>query len=288
MSQQKLSFAKKVLTATIGLGLTSILATTAAYAKDFVVSTQTLYLIAKEVTKGVEEPVLLINSHDTGHDAQLTPKARQAMQDAKQILWYGKQYEESLASTLGKDKKAIAIYDYNLVHRLPERDVNGKPIANTLDPHVWLDPMNASRIAFFIANLRGQQLPAQKQKLQENARNFSKRMADASRANANNREQPYWAYHDAYQYLERSLNLKYAGGLTADHHLAPTAAQIVNLNKSRPKPNMCLLAEYDADSSLQQKLAPVKMMRVDEAMSKETDFVQGWINLANTVKNCTQ
>ena len=22
---------------------------------------------------------------------------------------------------------------------------------------------------------------------------------------------PYWAYHDAYQYLERSLNLKFAG-----------------------------------------------------------------------------
>ena len=37
---------------------------------------------------------------------------------------------------------------------------------------------------------------------------------------------PYWSYHDAYQYLERSLNLKFAGALTDDPHVAPTAAQI--------------------------------------------------------------
>lgn len=30
--------------------------------------------------------------------------------------------------------------------------------------------------------------------------------------------QQYWAYHDAYQYLERALNLKFAGSLTNDSY----------------------------------------------------------------------
>ena len=45
---------------------------------------------------------------------------------------------------------------------------------------------------------------------------------------------PYWAYHDAYQYLERSLNLKFAGAMTDDPHVAPTVTQIKFLNDTRP------------------------------------------------------
>jgi zinc transport system substrate-binding protein len=50
-----------------------------------------------------------------------------------------------------------------------------------------------------------------------------------------NNPQPYWSYHDAYQYLERSLNLKFAGALTDDLHIAPTIAQIKYPQDSRPQ-----------------------------------------------------
>ena len=30
---------------------------------------------------------------------------------------------------------------------------------------------------------------------------------------------PYWSFHDAYQYIERPLNLRFAGALTDDHIL---------------------------------------------------------------------
>lgn len=276
----------KIATATM-LGIATLASSVSSYAKDFVVSTQPLYLIAKEVTAGIEQPTLLLNSHDTGHEAHLTPKARQAIQDAQQIVWFGKQYEVALENSLAKEKKAIAIFDYPLMHRLPQRDLKGQAMAGSLDPHVWLDPNNAVRIAFFVASLRGQLNPQHKAKYMQNAQNFAKRMLDASKINLNKKEQPYWAYHDAYQYLERSLKLKYVGGLTVDHHLAPTPAQLVYLNQNRPQPQMCLLAEYHADKSLQQKLQPVKMSRVDEAMSKEKDFIQGWLNVANTVNQCT-
>ena len=46
----------------------------------------------------------------------------------------------------------------------------------------------------------------------------------------------------------RALNLKFAGALTDDPHIAPTVAQIKFLKDSRPKTQMCLLAETSAKS----------------------------------------
>ena len=46
-----------------------------------VVSTHPIYLIAKEITQGIEEPILLLENQ-TGHDVQLTPANRKTIMDA--------------------------------------------------------------------------------------------------------------------------------------------------------------------------------------------------------------
>ncbi|MBP7879996.1 MAG: zinc ABC transporter substrate-binding protein, partial [Acinetobacter sp.] len=51
------------------------------WTQSLVVSTHPIYLIAKEVTNGIETPVLLL-SDQTGHDVQLTPAHRKAIQEA--------------------------------------------------------------------------------------------------------------------------------------------------------------------------------------------------------------
>ncbi len=273
----------RYLFAVLMLGWCSISA-----AKDLVVSTYPLYLIAKEVTAGVEEPSVLLTPHQTGHDAQLTPKNRQAIANADLIIWFGKQYEVPLQQVLSGQKKAISILESNIVKTLPQRDVKANlSSSNSVDVHVWLEPNNAVRIAFFIAALRSQQLPQHKAKLFENARKFSKRMFDASNLAINTeRGRAYWAYHDAYQYLERTLQLKFAGALSPDHDLAPTATQIKYLTQHRPQNNMCLLAEAGVQQALIEQLAPVKIVIVDESMLNQTDFVAGWLKLANSLQYC--
>ncbi|MEG2885450.1 MAG: zinc ABC transporter substrate-binding protein, partial [Acinetobacter sp.] len=49
-----------------------------------VVSTHPIYLIAKEITQGIEEPVLLLGNQ-TGHDVQLTPANRKTIMDASLV-----------------------------------------------------------------------------------------------------------------------------------------------------------------------------------------------------------
>ncbi len=256
------------------------------WTQSLVVSTHPIYLIAKEVTQGVEEPVLLLGDQ-SGHDVQLTPAHRKAIQDASLVLWLGKAHEAPLEKLLHQNRKAIALLDSGILTILPQRNLRGASLANTVDSHVWLEPNNAVRIAFFIATLRSQQYPENKARYLANAKAFSQQMLQASQQyESSSKAKAYWSYHDAYQYLERALNLKFAGALTDDPHIAPTAAQIKYLRDNRPQAKMCLLAETTASANQYQKMNPVVFQSVDESMRGEDDFVTAWKKLASKTDKC--
>ena len=267
--------------------LITFLAPSFAWSKDLVLSTYPLYLIAKDVTQGVEEPSLLLPPQQTGHDVQITPKTRQLASNAELVLWFGVKHEAPLQKLLGQQKNAISILDSHLMQTLPLRDVKGQAISGSLDTHVWLEPNNAIRIAFFIASLRSQQHPENKDKYWANARQFSKRMMDATKLSQAGRNlRHYWAFHDAFQYLERSMQLKYAGALSPDHDQAPTIAQLKYLNDHRPQETMCLILGHGSADNVVQRLKPVNTVEANESMSDQKDFVTAWLKLANAVQQC--
>lgn len=262
------------------------LLSTLSWSQSLVVSTHPIYLIAEEITQGIEKPVLLL-ADQTGHDVTLTPAHRKAILDASLVIWLGKAHEAPLDKLLSDNPKAISILDSGIVQTLPQRNTRGVALNNTVDTHVWLDPNNAVRIGFFIAALRSQQLPEYKDAYWANAKRFAQEMLlTAQQYNATSSAKTYWAYHDAYQYLERALNLKFAGALTDDPHVAPTMAQIKYLNDSRPSRNMCLLAEGHASKNQYQKLNPITFQAVDESMGGAGDFVVAWKKLAEQTHNC--
>ena len=266
----------------------------AAVVSGMVVSTHPLYLIAKAVTQGIEEPVLLLPPNQSGHDVQLRPADRQRLKQANFVLWFGAQYETPLAVVLKDQPNAIALFDLKAFKRLPLRDPQGKVFASSLDPHLWLDPANAVGIAHAIATVRARQFPQYASRYQHNAQMFSQRlMAQASQYHLADAK-PYWAYHDAYQYLERSLNLTFKGSLTVEHDLPPTIRQLAWLQQQRPKLKngaaypMCLLVEGHAAPATLKRLQPVKVQTIDEIMSGEQDFVAGWQKLAQDIVACTK
>ncbi|APR71702.1 MULTISPECIES: metal ABC transporter substrate-binding protein [Acinetobacter] len=268
------------------LFVTFSLLSTWGWTQSLVVSTQPIYLIAKEVTNGVETPTLLL-SDQTGHDVHLTPAHRKIIQDASLVIWLGKAHEAPLDKLLSQNRKAISLLDAGILTILPQRSLRGASLDNTVDSHVWLEPNNAVRIAFFIAALRSQQYPENKAKYTANAREFAQQMRQtAQQYESSHKSKPYWSYHDAYQYLERALNLKFAGALTDDPHIAPTAAQIKYLNDNRPKTQMCLLAEISANQNVYRRLNPVIFETVDESMNGEDNFIAAWKKLASKTDKC--
>ncbi len=286
---------KRIVLTLIFLGLSSFCAAANLHSGSMVVTTHPLYLIAQAVTKGVETPTLLLNPSQSGHDIQLRPQERQLIKQSNFVLWFGERYEAPLAKLLVGQPNAIALFDLKAFQRLSMRDAQGKVLANTLDPHLWLDPVNAIAIAHAIAAVRAQQYPQFAGQYKSNAEQFSLRLIKQMAAvnKAVKRPADYWVYHDAYQYLEHTLNLRFKGALTVDHDLPPTIAQIQWLQKTRPmqygKPApMCLLAESQVAVSTVQRLQPAVLQPVDETMLGQQDFVTAWGILAKQIIDCTQ
>ena len=262
-----------------------------------VVSTHPLYLIAQAVTQGIEHPKLLLPANQSGHDVQLHPADRQLLKQASFVVWFGAHYEAPLARVLKNQPNAIALFDLNAFKRLPTRNTQGQAFANSVDAHLWLEPANAVGIAHAIAAVRAKQFPQFAAQYKANAATFTQQlMQQVKPLQLSRSPRPYWAYHDAYQYLERSLNLQFKGSLTVEHDLPPTLGQLAWLQQHRPtKPagqatpkTMCLLAEGQIDSAILKRLQPLKLQVVDETMRSSSNFVDGWKKLAQAIIGCTQ
>ncbi|MGM8899769.1 zinc ABC transporter substrate-binding protein, partial [Psychrobacter sp. 1Y4] len=100
------------------------------------------------------------------------------------------------------------------------------------------------------------------------------------------KQRPYWAYHDAYQYIENATKIKLAGSLSPDHHLAPKASQLRWLNDNRPAKQMCLVNQSTASKGLLAKLQPINTTVQIEDMSDSEDFVEGWTAMAQQIHQC--
>lgn len=253
------------------------------------VSNYPLFLLSAAVTEGAPAAKQLLNPGEVGHHGSVSPGDIKTIGDSTFVVWFGKSLENNLASSLDKAPNAISLFDFNAFTRYPLRDVKGKPIANTLDPHIWLDPENAKAITRALAVIHSHANPKYKATYHNNAKKFAEQMDRAVATQRQNRQQsrPYWAYHDAYHYLESSLNLQLVGSLTSDHHLAPKASQLRWLDEQRPLKTMCLITQSKPASGLVSKLKPVTITVQAEDMSTSKNFVSGWSTMAQQIINCT-
>ena len=257
------------------------------------VSNYPLFLLSQAVTEGAPSAKQLLQAGEVGHHGSISPGDIKAIQDSTFVVWFGEPLENNLAATLNSAPNAIALFKFDAFKRHPLRDIKGKAIAGTLDPHIWLDPENAKAITRALAVIHSHANPQYKKLYHDNAQKFAQRMNRAvAEANTNQTKSqtqkplPYWAYHDAYQYMEDSAKLQLTGSLSTDHHLAPKASQLRWLNEQRPAKQMCLVSPSKLAKGLLAKLQPVKSTVQAEDMSNSKDFVSGWQSMTQQIRQC--
>lgn len=264
-----------------------VLAVGTAYAGLVSVSNHPLALLSNAVTKDTAPAQVLLSAGDVGHHGELSPSAKKLVLDSDYVVWFGSALEQNLANTLSDAPNAISLFDFNAFTRLPLRDINGVVRADSFDVHIWLDPENAKAIVRALAVIHSHANPEHKDEYVQNAVNFQKRMNDAvARVKLNAKSLPYWAYHDAFQYLEQSANIRFAGALTPDHHLSPKASQIRHLAQTRPQATMCIASQGRVSDGIINKLGNVGTVVRQEDMSDGVDFVDAWEDLVLAIRHC--
>lgn len=255
---------------------------------EIAISNYPLFLLSEAVTKGAPSGKLLLQPGDVGHHGSLSPSDMKTVKDSRYVVWFGSELESNLTNSVGTSPNNISLFRFKAFNRQPLRDIKGQPIEGTLDPHIWLDPDNAKAITRALGVLYSRANPKYKAVYAANVRNFAKQMDQAvdQVRKSSVATRPYWAYHDAFGYLEPTLNLHLVGALTADHHLPPKASQFLWLNKTRPKQTMCIVLQSDSNKAALTKLKPVNSTVQQEDMSNASDFISGWTALAKEVNNC--
>ena len=255
---------------------------------EIAISNYPLFLLSEAVTKGAPSGKLLLQPGDVGHHGSLSPGDMKTVKDSRSAVWFGNELESNMINSVGKSPNNISLFSLNAFKRQPLRDVKAQPIEGTLDPHIWLEPENAKAITRALGALYSRANPKYKAVYAANVSEFAKKMDEAvAKVSVNShKSRPYWAYHDAFGYIESAINLRLAGSLTSDHHLPPKASQFHWLSQTRPQQTMCIVLQSDTNKGALAKLKPVNSTIQQEDMSAAKDFISGWSAIAKEINRC--
>lgn len=261
---------------------------------DIVTTIKPLTLIAAEVTAGIERPVQLLPDGLSAHDYSLRPSDRQLLQQAELVIWVGPLHERFLSGLLSGKPRVLNVSGLPDLKRLPLRRLeDSSALPGSLDTHVWLDPDNAIIIAKAMADILGRQKPALAARYQANAARFATHLKQQwvplrQRVTALPRRD-YAAYHDAYQYLEKSLGLGFAGSLSTSPESRPGAKHLwVMKQRIKERGITCLVREPASSAALLQQVAAAgsRLAVLDETFRTADSFVAGLTGLAKTMESC--
>lgn len=255
-------------------------------AAEVLASNRPLALIAQAVMQSGGSPIQLVPDGQSTHDYALRPSDRVALARARIVLWLGPEQEPFLAKALAASPaRVVAVQALPGLLRLPQRRLeNGGPVAGSLDAHLWLEPRNAAVIARALAETLAQLEPGNAAYYRQQAEAFAQRLTvlqgrlKGQFATLPTRD--YLAYHDAYQYLEQPLGLRFRGAVTYSHEQKPGARHMAQLaGVIRAQKVACLLAEPGFDPALVQRIftgQPARFVSVDEFFVQAPRNSQGY------------
>nr|VFK14311.1 MAG: zinc transport system substrate-binding protein [Candidatus Kentron sp. LPFa]VFK30171.1 MAG: zinc transport system substrate-binding protein [Candidatus Kentron sp. LPFa] len=218
-----------------------------------------IHSLVSGVMRGIASPSLIVKGYGSPHTYRMRPSDATQLHDADLVFWIGDTLETFLRkplASLPKTTRVIPLLKTPGLTLLKNRkggtwnnhaadplgsDLHShfhapdNPASQALgyNPHIWLDPGNAHRLARAIAQHLREIDPAYGPQYEANADTLSKRIHALDkrlhRWLSPLRGAPYLVFHDAFPYLETRYGLHAAGSITANPAGIPGARRIANL-----------------------------------------------------------
>ncbi|MHA6325211.1 zinc ABC transporter substrate-binding protein [Roseivivax sp. CAU 1753] len=245
------------------------------------------------------------------HDYALKPSDARALAAADIVVWIGPSLTPNLARPMANLAPHASRLDLSAipgVHRLPARDSalfdtgahdhdhdHGHDADTPFDPHLWLDPDNAT---LWLDTLRATITAADP----DNAATYSANAAAArtaleeaamrARATLAGADRPLAALHDGFQYFEAAFGLTTLGALTASDDASPSPKRLATLRDALP-PGTCLLVapQYDPRlvSALGADIHAVEIDTLGAALPPDAAFYPALLHdLATRIAACAK
>lgn len=216
-----------------------------------------IHSLVSMVMDGVGQPQLLVPQNISPHHYSMRPSEAEALQEAQLVVYVGHDMSpwlEPVLETLAASASALDLSKVDNIMQLAYRegpifdghdeeghddhdeeghDDHAHHDHDGVDPHVWLDPMNAKLWLYAIASELTRIDPKNADRYDENARSSSRTitlaMAQAEGHLASGKDNGFLVYHDAYQYFEKRFNRVAVGSISLGDASKPSAKRLSEL-----------------------------------------------------------
>ena len=218
-----------------------------------------LQMILYEISLGVAQSRRLLPDGFSPHDYHLKPKDMVVIEQARLVIWLGGEIEPYLKNIINSsNNSAVKFIDVSRLPGITQLAPRGHHHEghhhHELDGHLWLDPYNVQIIATAIRDALTGIHGDKKDIIESNFAKFQQRLQSLTFTNVPH-PRPFLIYHDAYQYLEKYLNIAATTFVVSDLEQKPGVRRAVEIQSSIEKLAIdCVIVGSTYDSKLLNKL----------------------------------
>ena len=259
-----------------------------------------LHSLVASVMAGSGAPDLMIKGAENPHTFSLTPSGARLLERADLVFMIGgglEPWRSDAARTLVKKARTIELISVPGVQRLAVRLPDGYQTGGhgnsddrQLDPHIWLDPINAKAMVTAISKALVQ-ADIFNESLYGRNRAELLGALDSLSASLNLRfgnvaKKPFFVYHDAFQYFEKYLGLKASGAITRGFETRPGVRRIRAIRQRMAALGpVCIFREPGFPSKLIQTITAGLAARVAIIDPLGADFSPGPSHYFNMMRH---
>ena len=279
------------------LGLVILVGTPLAKNPTVMVTVKPLHSLVASMMEGVGQP-LLLGGVGSPHERTLRPSGVRQLYRARLVLWGGAMLEPQLRKVLQGLPDRVRVVSMNTLpgQRLlaprpddwwrnpntasqvlePAQIGADKPV----DPHIWLDPLNARAIVRGLARVLAELMPEHQKTLAANRRQLESALAalhgELSLKLAPVARLPFIQFHDGLQYFEQRYGLNSIAALTPSPELAPGARKLLAIRELiRAEAVRCVFTESPFPPRLVKVVVEGSRARIGELDPLGTTLAEG-------------
>lgn len=239
-----------------------------AFAANVVATIKPLHSLVQAVMGDTGEAVLLINNNATPHGFKPRPSQQRSLQNADIVFYIDDSLETfmpRIRQSLPDTVQTLALMEQPGLALLALRDAShwqtdGNHDHGRYDPHVWLNPANATAMAIVIATRLAQLDPVQEGVYRENLDSLLQRITrldeELAVTLASIADKPFVVLHDAFQYFEHQFRLNAMGSVSMNPSQPVSVKQYRDiLRMIRDEQILCIFREPQQPGKLIDAIA---------------------------------
>ncbi|MBR9874108.1 MAG: zinc ABC transporter substrate-binding protein ZnuA [Vibrionaceae bacterium] len=220
--------------------IASAMLTLPAHAVTVLTSIKPIQLVVTELTQGVTEPEVLLQSNTSPHDYALRPSDVKKVASADLVIWYGHDLEPFLEKVVaGKANTMtisaipdLALREFDNEHNHDHDGHNH----GSYDPHFWLGVEPVKQVAEALTEKLIEIDSTNANKYKENLSHFEAQLAATDSEIKDKldtvKNKGYFVFHDAYGYFEERYQLNQLGAFTVSPDRKPGAKTLIEIRKA--------------------------------------------------------